>query len=151
MPCIGVGLNPSQVPSQRYWMSDQSRPSVIEGMPADAISLNLVLENEEPDCGGELLALPVAFTKPLQLRPVRCAGRLGSANCIGGRPEVVSGHMRNRGCLARREGGKLGGPPQISCRGIRGKRCAAGVLHMHFAPNPGATCVDRLPRPRVVP
>jgi hypothetical protein len=22
---------------------------------------------------------------------------------------------------------------------------------MHFAPNPGATCVDRLPRPRVVP
>jgi hypothetical protein len=51
-------------------MSDQCRPSVIEDMPADAISLKLVLENEEPDCGGELLALPVAFTKPLQLRPV---------------------------------------------------------------------------------
>jgi hypothetical protein len=45
-------------------MSDQCRPSVIEDMPADAISLKLVLENEEPDCGGELLALPVAFTKP---------------------------------------------------------------------------------------
>ena len=45
-------------------------PSGTPLPPANAVSLTLILQNQRPNCGGELLALPVAFTKPLLLRLV---------------------------------------------------------------------------------
>jgi hypothetical protein len=103
-----------------------------------------------------ILSLPVATTcrmsqlalsqstgvEPSRARDPRPRWRMGSANCVSGRPEVMSHHMSNRGRLAGERAGKLGGPSQASCRGIRGKRCATGVLDVHAAPNPGTTCVE---------
>ena len=129
------------------------RPDALsagEHKPADVVPQPLVVEYELANRLRELVALPPALESP-------CALALSfprSSTCrfdrIGGRTELVRGHV----CDDRRLAGSVRGmaccPTQVSGRGHCMAARRASLGHRDVATHPGAGLLNRLTRSRIL-
>ena len=104
----------------------------------------LIIENEVPDRGGELLALPVPFADA-SLRSVAGWGGACRPDRVRSSTEVMSGDVSHRDRLAGRQGSELGRIGQPARRGI-GEERGCRALPIRTSPR-----IQERPRSQGVP
>lgn len=111
------------------------------------VATRLLRKDEVAYRRGQLLTLPVSFGDARMT--VISRGRRDGLDRVRGGTQVVFSHMTDTGGLASRV------RSESSCAAKRSSCChgvtAAGSCrhHAQFAVRPGASCLDRLPRPAV--